>query len=46
MACSPDSVAPGHRKGQFPVKPEVFGSLYGSGKLLTYPFPKPTFSPK
>ena len=24
----------------------IFGSLYVSGKLLTYPYPKPTFCPK
>ena len=24
----------------------IFGSLYVSGKLLTYPSPKPTFCPK
>ena len=49
MACSPDRVL--HPvivkvKVQFPVKPEFFGSLYVSGKLLTYPSPKPTFPPK
>ena len=49
MACSPDRVLRPvitKVKVQFPVKPEFFGSLYVSGKLLTYPSPKPTFSPK
>ena len=49
MACSPDRVLRpviAKVKVQFPIKPNFFGSLYISGKLLTYPSPKPTFLPK